>query len=204
MTWEFTVEQAMNALHGTDEETRIAAINWLTDRGHTPAVPAMITLMNECDPGTAYMIAQALGKLGDPAAVPALLDALRGSDPWTRMAVTGALIRFGEAAVDGLVEGLLDENAAVRRAAAKALGKIGSAEHKAVRGLSAALLDIDSGVRRFAAEALGRLGDGTVVPELSETLRDADTNTRIAAFKALARLDTPEAAETIRRWVREQ
>lgn len=69
-----------------------------------------------------------------------------------------------------------------------------------IRGLSAALLDIDDGVRRFSAEALGRLDAKSKVPELSDALNDKDAQVRIAAFRALANIDTPEARHAVRQW----
>lgn len=196
------INRAMAALTGLDDDARVAAIKTLGEMQHVPAVPHLLNLLETSDPGTRYFIVQALGRIATVETVPVLLDELCGSDPWVRAAAAGSLIQIGAAAVPGLVDGLRHEDKAVRRASAKALGKIGETDQKAVRGLSAALLDIDSGVRRFAAEALGRLGDTTVVPELTEVLTDENADTRIAAFKALASLGTPEAQDAMRQWVR--
>jgi HEAT repeat protein len=54
-----------------------------------------------------------------------------------------------------LVRALFDNNAAVRRASAKALGKIGDQE--TIKPLTVALKDADAGVRKFAEEAIHRL-----------------------------------------------
>ena len=131
---------------------------------------------------------------------------MRGDDIWVRAAATGALINIGPASISGLADALSDGDKAVRRAAAKALGKIGESgeDNEALRRLSAALLDVDKSVRRFAAEALGRMEADTMVPELTEVLDDRDPKVRIAAFKALAKIDTPEAQQAVRQWVRDQ
>lgn len=197
------IQQALSDLHSADDQTRIQAIETLAEHQHTDAIPELTALMPQVDPGTRYVLARALGRIGDERAVPALLEALRGDDPWVRAAVTGALIQMGSPAVDGLVDALRDEDKAVRRAAAKAVGKIGERadDNRVVRGLSAALLDVDRGVRRFAAEALGRLGAAGKVDELREVLSDRDAEVRIAAFKALANIDTPEAQAAVHNWL---
>jgi HEAT repeat protein len=204
MDQDTRIRQAMAALDGRDVEARAEAIEMLGDRRHRPAVPRLMELVEEVDPGTRFLIVRALGMIGDPAAVTVLLKAMRGDDIWTRSAATGALIRFGTVSVDGLIVALGDKDKAVRRAAAKAIGKIGSSDHDgdAIRGLSVALLDVDAGVRRFAAEALGRLEADSMVDELSEVLRDHNPKVRIAAFKALANIDTPEAQDAVRAWAK--
>ena len=122
-----------------------------------PAVPRLIELVRESDPGTRYLAARALGQIGDEAeaAVPALLDALRGEDMFLRAGVTGALIKIGYPAVPGLTAALFDDSNAVKRAACKALGKIGST--RAAPALQNALRDKNPGVRKLAAEALKRI-----------------------------------------------
>lgn len=200
-----TLEQAMIILQGEDLEKRADAIEQLGEAQYNPAVPIMLEIIESSDPGTYYLIVQALGRIADDRAVPVLLQAMRRDDIWVRAAATGALIQIGgEVSVDGLVRGLSDENKAVRRASAKALGKIGVPKEDVLRGLSGSLLDIDNSVRRFAAEALGRLGGEAYVPELAKALADEDARTRIAAFKALAKLDTPEARDAVHKWSKDQ
>ena len=198
-----TIEEAMRNLSADNADLRAAAIEALGQHAHKPAVEPLTTLVEDVDPGTRYMIVQALGRIASPQAAPTLLKALRWDDIFTRAAATGALIQIGEPAVDGLADALRDENKMVRRAAAKALGKIGIASDAALTGLSTALLDVDSSVRRFAAEALGRLGDATMVPELAQALDDKDPKAKIAAFRALAKIDSPEARELVRAWVKQ-
>lgn len=154
-----TVEQAYETLQTGQPEDRARAIEIIGDAAYAPAVPTLIDLVESSDPGTRYLAAVALSKIGDEAesAVPVLLQALRANDMYLRMAVTGALINIGHPSVPGLVKALFDNNRAVRRAAAKALGKIGS--KRAIPPLQVALKDSDAGVRRFSAEALERLGD---------------------------------------------
>ena len=157
MTYEFTLEQAYDILQGADASARAEAIKFLGEQRYAPAVPLLAELVEEADPGTRFLAAQALGQIGDEAeaAVPALLFALRANDMYLRMATTGALIKIGEPAVAGLIRALFDSNNAVRRASAKALGKIGS--DRAVNALAVAVKDQDPTVRKMCQEALDRI-----------------------------------------------
>ncbi len=158
MTHFQTVDEAWRAIHnGDDAEARAAAITFLGERRYAPAVPRLTELLRQADPGTRYLAAKALGQLGDEAesALPALLEALRADDMFLRAGVTGALIEIGPPAVPGLTQALFDPQSAVKRAACKALGKIGS--ERAVPALKFSLRDGNPGVRRFAREALERI-----------------------------------------------
>lgn len=157
MTYQFSLEEAFEMLKINDPETRAEAIKYLGEERYAPAVSVLAQIVAEADPGTRFLAAQALGKIGDEAegAIPALLLALRADDMYLRMAVTGALINIGHPAVPGLVKALFDRNKAVRRAAAKALGKIGS--ERAIKPLQVAVKDRDPSVRKMCQEALDRL-----------------------------------------------
>ncbi len=71
---------------------------------------------------------------------------------------TGALDDAGSP--DALTEGLADEDAGIRQAAARALGEFGGA--KALRALIEALADVDPEVRRAAADALTGMADAGI------------------------------------------
>lgn len=154
---ELNTELAFSQLKSGEPEERAEAIKILGAAAYAPAVPLLAELVESADPGTRYLAAMALSKIGDEAesAVPSLLIALRADDMFLRVAVTSALIAIGVPAVSGLIRALFDENAAVRRASAKALGKIGSKD--AINALKVAVNDSDAGARRMAAEALSRL-----------------------------------------------
>lgn len=154
---EWNNDTAYVALSSGTPEERAEAIKYLGENAYAPAVPMLAELLENGDPGTRYLAAMALGKIGDEAesAVNSLLIALRFDDMYLRVAVTGTLIAIGRPAVAGLVRALFDNNAAVRRAAAKALGKIG--DRDTIKPLTVALKDGDAGVRKFAEEAINRL-----------------------------------------------
>lgn len=152
-----TVETAFQTLKRGTPEARADAIKLMGEAAYAPAVPHLTELVRDADPGTRYLAAMALSKIGDEAesAVSVLLVALRDDDMYLRMAITAALISIGQPAVSGLVRALFDQKAAVRRASAKALGKIGAKE--AINALKVAVKDSDPGVSKFASEALARL-----------------------------------------------
>lgn len=151
--------EAFEALKVGQAEERAEAIKYLGENQYAPAVPMLAQLVEESDPGTRYLAAQALGKLGDEAesAVSSLLVALRANDMYLRVAVTSALISIGNPAVPGLTKALFDRNKAVRRASAKALGKIGNP--RAIEALEVAVKDREPSVRKLCQEALDRLQD---------------------------------------------
>lgn len=202
------IQQAMTAIYSADAQARTEAIAVFSEARYEPAAAVLSEILPDVDPGTRYLIVKALGTIAHEDGLSALFEALRYDDIWTRSAATAALINIGtERAVNGLLDALRDENKAVRRAAAKAIGKIGvekGADHpqydNILHGLSFGLLDVDHGVRRFSAEALGRVKADGKVQELVSLLNDHDNEVRIAAFKALSSLNTPEAQDAVRRW----
>lgn len=151
-------EAYQTLLNGLADD-RAEAIKYLGEEQYAPAVPILAQLVEESDPGTRYLSAQALGKIGDEAesAVDALLVALRADDMYLRVATTSALISIGNPAVPGLIKALFDRNKAVRRASAKALGKIGNP--RAIEALEVAVKDTEPTVRKLCREALDRLQD---------------------------------------------
>ncbi|MBZ0292018.1 MAG: HEAT repeat domain-containing protein [Anaerolineae bacterium] len=180
----------IDALGHIDPEKRIEAINKLEEANHVDAAPHLADVLREdIDMGVRFQAAQVLARFADPNTVPEMLEALRGDDLWLRMAATEGLIRIGEPSVEGLITALNHANRAVRRASAKALGKIGDA--RAVTALRAALLDHDVDVRRFAAQAMGRIGQEETIDALSDALRDDSDRVRKAAASALVAIGEP-------------
>lgn len=180
---------------------RRSAMEALAEAAHAPALPALTAQLSDEEPTIRYQAALTIGKIlrrnsaatqENPAELTtSLLQALRGDDMWLRMAATSALVALGEAAVPGLTGALQDEQAAVRRAAAKALGKLGNVA--ALADLLRALTDADIGTRRFAAQALGRIGHASAVAALSDSLRDPDQDVREASGVALGKIGQPAA-----------
>lgn len=179
-----SLDEIRAALASDNPEDRIAAIITAEQQDCDGALPDVGGILrDDSDTGVRFQAARTLAHFASSATVPDLLDGLRDADMFVRVNVTNALIKIGLPAVAGLTEALRDEQAAVRRAAAKALGKIRHAD--AVRGLGVSLLDVDADVRRFAAQALGRIGDESAVDVLGTALRDEEARVRKAAAGAL-------------------
>ena len=193
--------KALQQLRDGNQAERRSAMEALAEAAHAPALPMLATQLSDAEPTLRYQAALAIGRIlrQNTAASPEneadllarLLQSLREDDMWLRMAATAALLALGEAAVPGLTNALQDERAAVRRAAAKALGKLGSAA--ALADLLRALTDSDVGTRRFAAQALGRIGHASAVAALKESLRDTDHDVREASGEALGKIGRPAA-----------
>src|SRR5207237_2597596 len=123
-----------------------------------------------------------LGQIGDERATGALSEALG-----RRVPGTGIFSR--------VTRSKTEENEFVRRAAAEALGRIGS--RAGVPALIAALTDEHAGddVRREAARALGLIGDPAAVSALRAALTAHDPYLARIAYEVLRKLDP---ASTIR------
>jgi len=97
--------------------------------------------------------------------------------------------------VPALLQALGDEAEDVRKAAARALGRIG--DRQAVPPLIQALGDEDEDVRSAAAKALGRIGDPRAVPVLIQALGDGDEDVRKAAAEALGGIGDRQAVPAL-------
>ncbi|MGZ7068582.1 MAG: HEAT repeat domain-containing protein, partial [Methanobacterium sp.] len=91
--------------------------------------------------------------------------------------------------VDTLIEALNDENFAVRKFAAKALGEIG--DIKAVDPLIETINDEDWGVKMATLKALGDLGDEKAIDPIKKARRAAtgDKDFKKVANKALKKIN---------------
>jgi HEAT repeat protein len=102
--------------------------------------------------------------------------------------------------IDGTSTGLLlqhldDDNALVRRTAARVLG--GRGRREAEGRLIELLADENGHVRSSAAEALGRLGSRRAIPRLVELLRDEYESVQESAIRALAGIGDESALDSL-------
>ena len=128
----------------------------LLDLG-TPVLPALRTALSEGTPAARTLAADVLGVHGDPLAAPGLL----------------LLVEDGGQPTE------------VRRAAAAALGRIGSPRATAELTHLLATGPVPA-LQRVAAEALGRIGDPAGVSALVSGLHATDPGVRAASADALA------------------
>src|SRR5687768_17221504 len=100
---EINTELAFDQLKSGEPDVRAEAIKVLGAAAYAPAVPLLAELVENADPGTRYLAAMALSKIGDEAesATTSLLIALRADDMFLRVATISALIAIGVPAVPG-------------------------------------------------------------------------------------------------------
>lgn len=130
--------------------------------------------------------------------VPSLIACLKTAQPMIRTRAAEVLgLLHDERAVGPLIESLLtDDDAAVRSASARSLGRLRAREAKTA--LLVALYDPEPEVGAGAAEALGQLGEGgETVEALLVALRDRDPDKRANAARALAELGDAQVIEPL-------
>ena len=132
------------------------------------------------------------GVLPDEYRVP---DPVR--EPARRAALAPQQSGERESATSALTEALRDPVAAVRQAAAEALGS--ARDSVAVRALMDVLRSDESPmVRRSAAWSLGEIGSELAIPALTDALgQDRDTEVRKNAAAALGHIDSPRATSAL-------
>jgi HEAT repeat protein len=156
-----SAETLVEAFKDPKPDVRLQAMQLLAAFGVTdrPVVQAVAELLKDRD---ATVRQQALATLenlpADPRDVAPVLLRLQ-TDPDAAISRTAGerLARYGAAVVPSLVEGLKNEEAAVRVAAAQALGKLGPAARDAVPALTEAEKDEKTEVQQAAKAALERI-----------------------------------------------
>ena len=124
---DFNTELAFNRLKSGEPDERAEAIKILGAAAYAPAVPLLAELVEDSDPGTRYLAAMALSKIGDEAegAVTSLLIALRADDMFLRVAK--ALGKIGcKDAINPLKVAVNDSDAGAKRLAEEALARLQS------------------------------------------------------------------------------
>jgi HEAT repeat protein len=135
--------------------------------------------------------ARELGTHGAGWAVAALTRVLLDGSDAMVAAADEALVALGPPAVGVLIDGLADEEEELRRAAARALGRIG--DHRAVEPLIARLADERwDDIAAAVIEALGRIGGPRAVDALlAETGDGVPLHRQVWAIAALGGLGDP-------------
>ena len=158
----------------------------------TPAVPLLMTALQDADVGVRGGAAFALGAMGSDAesAIPNLIAALNDSEESVRLDAAVALRRIGTPAVGELAIALQHPEIEVRRGAAFALAGIGATAEPAIGPLITALQDPDERLAWNAAVALRAVGS-PAVPALNQALMHENPRVRIAAAFALGNPTSP-------------
>lgn len=170
-------------------QQRSAAIDYLATVGK-PAVPALITALEDSDPQVRASAAIILGKIGPAAtqAVPVLLRVMKDKEETVRFQAVQAVTKIDRSAVVPIfIAGLDSDKDWERYSAVHALRALGKDAVAAVPALIKKLQDKDVWIRINSASALGRIGTASTpaVPALVTLLQDPDITARHSAAYAL-------------------
>jgi HEAT repeat protein len=202
-----TVRMLVEALRDEDPEVAFAAANALAKVGGRTALGPLFKALDTDEPELVAAAAQALGHLGDRFHDDIMLllasrgiDSARDSRDVYRAVhlcrMVAAMGRPGDRRV--LLGGLKHEAAALRKAAADGLARLGRATDVATL-LVYALADESADVRAAVARALGGVGGASEVSALAALVEDEDPAVRAAAGHALGELGAIEARPTLRK-----
>ncbi len=168
--------------------------HWILKRLEWSRAPALWRAQLRRDPHPIGRVeaAQALGRLGTAEAATWLVAALGRERFWAvRAEIATALGQIrSEAALAALVRAVRTPDPRVRRAVVRALGEFRSPRVLPLLG-RLGREDPSYFVAAEALRALGRARDGTLAPELTRALRDAESwndTVRVGAVEALAEL----------------
>ena len=130
------------------------------------------------------MLAQLIGRVNDQRAIPALEAIQSGSSPGLKMEINIALYNLGKQEYrTEIINGISDNDVAVRRAAAQAMLKL---DNPPVDDVVTALSDSDAQVRMYAGQTLEQYPTEKAIDRLIEMVAsDTDEVAREAAAKAL-------------------
>lgn len=173
-------------------QQRSSAIDYLASVGK-PAVPALITALQDSDAQVRSSAAITLGKIGAVAseAIPALMRLADDKDATVGSQAFQAIAKIDKKAfVPLLVKGLNSDKSWQRYSAAHALRAMGKNAAPAVPALIQKLEDEDVWLRVNVATALGRIGVASkpAVPRLVNLLQDKDVTVRHSAAYALGEI----------------
>lgn len=175
-------------------EFRMRAVTALGQFG-AQAVPALVQVLRDPEPGLRLNAAATLGQIGPAAkdAAPALVELLRDrgtADAPLPMIISHILVSIGSTVIPLLVQALRDPDAVVRFQAARTLGAFGPAAKEAVPALVEALQDSDKEVPMIATRALGEIGMPAkdAVPALRK-LGERDPKLKDAVKEALSKIE---------------
>jgi len=173
-------------LASEDPQFNIRATDALVRIGPA-AIPFLIEIAEDAEPGHMLIAILALGRLKDARALEVLATKTSHQMATIRSHAIEAIGQLGESkGVRYLVKGLTDENIGVRIQSAIALRKMG--DKRAADSLVQALNDPDEDVVEHVLGALGACGEKSVVPHVLPLLESANDEICIAAAEALGRL----------------
>jgi HEAT repeat protein len=222
-------ERVLRRLAEAEAHDAVTLLSLLPPLERPDRINRLVPFLAHDDPAVRAAAAEALARSPAERSLPLLADQLTGAHVAPEIVrATGAL---GSTVCVALLPLLADPDAAVRTAAADALGRCADASlaeevqaalsreedpgarcallrclgrlggAAAVATVAPALGDPDPETRLAAIEALGATGSAEAIPHLQQAL-DGDAGETLAVIRALGELGQPESAPLIERWLR--
>ena len=191
--------RALRSLRGSsDVEKRAEAIHSVGTEGLSLAGDEIVKALGDPSPKVRRNAARALARLGDPKLALPLIEHFERHPDLVEEEMVEAFGDVGNsAAVPVLVKLLQSPRSLLRRAAARALGRLGSPE--AIEPLIAAASEAgDPDLRRASVQALRILGATEAGPVICDALFDPHPSVRTAAAEAVSELGLRSAAPFLR------
>lgn len=145
--------------------------------------------------GERVQAARTLGDLNESGAIEALVNALSDNEAAVRKAVATALGKKGAPAIGPVITVLRTGRTEARKSAADALGIIGTQAYDSV----IAVINTDKSPESQSAtfRALGAIGDDRAIPLLIERLKDPNGEIRKSIVEALGHFNDPRVFDAV-------
>jgi HEAT repeat protein/tRNA A-37 threonylcarbamoyl transferase component Bud32 len=190
------VKYLVDVLKDENEYSRRAAVEVLNVVGTSKSVKYLLEVIADSDWWVRTRAADALGKIGGPRVVDAVLALIKDENQDIRRAAIEILNQTkDERAVAQLIEATKDPDWWVSERAVDALAEIGSAKAlpRFIEMLGGEVKSLPTVIR-----GIGKLGDQKSIEHLLPMLQRPESEIKVEAIAALARLADERRAETIK------
>lgn len=172
-------------LENRDADLRLAAAAALGYTESSKAVIPLLHTLHDNDLRVRRAALESIGKINDASAVPILLSFL--SDQEIDTLVFETLLDLDEKGIPGMILGLSNRDAAIRRASCQILGRLKN--YSAVSSLIGTLADPNPQVRQSTVAALAEIGTTDAAEVIRPLERDEDELVGLTAKQALQNLN---------------
>ncbi len=191
-----TIKYLVEVLKDENEYARRAAVEVLNVIGSSKDVKYLLEVIADSDWWVRTRAADALGKIGGPKVVDAVLALIKDENQDIRRAAIEILNQTkDERAVSQLIEATRDKDWWVSERAVDALAEIGSTKAlpRFIEMLQGEPKSLPTVVR-----AISRVGDQKSIEHLLPLLQRSETQIKVEAISAIAKLVDERRADTIR------